>query len=232
MWIHLYHAQVSSHRYPLPIVLMGCVFAALGLLGFSAWTLRLADRLHWGRRLQCAAALTPLLVVGGVGLADALTNNYDTRESWARLGHWIQQEFGPSPSLIGPEGLAPTASYYAQGDGLAFASNAGDQSIVQSVREFQPDVVLLWTTQVTSSRGQAMVGQLEKLGFRHVAGAELPPGTERVFVLAQTGTDLRVARKSTHGRLGRSPSFLQPRSVGGTSSQPTTSGRGIAAKEG
>ena len=99
--------------------------------------------------------------------------------------------------MIGPEGLAPTASYYAQGKCLAFASDAGDQSIVQSVREFRPDVVLLWTTQVTSSRGQAMVGQIEKLGFRHVAGAELPPGTESVFVLAQTGTDLRVAQKST-----------------------------------
>jgi hypothetical protein len=186
MWIHLYHAQVSSHRYPLPIVVMGSPFAALGLLGFSAWTLRLVDRLHWGRRLQCAAALAPLLVVGGVGLADALTNNYDTREAWASLGYWIRQEYGPSPSLVGPEGLAPTASYYAQGEGLPFANNADDQSIVQSVREFRPDVVLLWTNQVASSRGKAMVGQIEGLGFRHVAAAELPPRTERVFVLAHS----------------------------------------------
>jgi len=232
MWIHLYHAQMSSHRYPLPIVLMGCVFAALGLLGLSAWMLRLADRLHWGRRLQSAVALAPLLVVGGVGLADALTNNYDTRESWARLGHWIGQEFGPSPSLIGPEGLAPTASYYAQGECLTFAGGVDDQSIVQSVREFRPDVVLLWTTEVMSPGGPAMVGQIEKLGFRHVAGAELPPGTERVFVLAQTGTELRVAQKSTRSRLGRSPTFVRPRRVGGASSQPTTSGSGIPAKEG
>jgi len=197
MWIHLSEAQVSSHRYPLPIVLMGCAFGALGLLGLSAWTLRLADRLHCGRKLQCAAALAPLLVVSGVGLADALTNSYDSRESWARLGHWIGREFGPSPSLIGPEGLAPTASYYAHGKCLAFADDAGDQIILQVAREFQPDVVLLWTTQITSPRGKAIFKEIEKLGFRHVAPARLPPGTEKVFVLAQTGTDLRVAQEST-----------------------------------
>jgi hypothetical protein len=142
-------------------------------------------------------ALAPLLVVGGVGLADALTQNYDARESWARLGYWIQQEFGPSPSLIGPQGLATTANYYAHGECRAFADDAGDQIILQAAREFQPDVVLLWTTRVTSPRGQAMVKEIEKLGFRQVAHGELPPGTEKVFVLARRDTDLRVAQTST-----------------------------------
>ncbi len=206
MWIHLYHAQVSSHRYPLPIVLMGSVFAALGLLGLSAWMLRLADRLRWGTKLQCVVAVAPLVVVGGAGLIDALTKNYDARESWACLGRWVQQEFGPSPSLIGPQGLATTANYYSRGRCRAFADDVGAERIVQAARQFNPDVVLLWTWQVNSHQGKALVKRIEELGFRHVDCSRLPPGTESVFVLAQARADLRVAQNSSRisRRLGGS----------------------------
>jgi hypothetical protein len=207
MWIHLCEAQVSSYRYPLAIVLMGSVFAALGLLGLSAWMLRLAQRLHCGNRLQWVIAVAPLVIVAATGWADALTKNYEVRQSWARLGYWAQQEFGPAPALIGPEGLVPTASYYARGRCCAFPNNMGGQGIMLMARQFQPDLVLLWARQVASPGGEALVEQIEKLGFRHVAGCELPPGTERVFVLAQTDANLRIAQRSARrsGRLRGRP---------------------------
>lgn len=194
MWIHLYHAQVSSHRYPIPLVLMGSVFAALGLLALSAWLLRTAARINCGKRLQFAVAVAPLLVVGVTGLADALTKSYDARESWASLGRWVRQEFGPSPSLIGPQGLAPTANYYAQGECVAFADDVKDEHLLVATRYFHPDVVLLWDWQADSQRGQALAEQIGKLGFRPVDRSKLPPGTEKVFVLAQAGANLRVAQ--------------------------------------
>lgn len=194
MWIHLCNAQVSSHRYPVPIVLMGSVFAALGLLGLSARMLRLSDRLRLGSRLQCVVAVAPLLVVLGVGSADALTKSYEVRESWARLGRWVQREYGPSPLLIGPEGLATTANYYARGRCLAFTDDAGGPSAIEVARRFEPDVVLLLASRAESRGGRAVVEQIEELGFSRVDASRLPPGTERVFVLAQQGANVRVAQ--------------------------------------
>ena len=160
----------------------------------SAWLLRMAERLRWGSRLQSAVALAPLVVVVGVGLADALTKSYDARESWACLGHWVQQEYGPSPSLIGPEGLATTANYYARGRCRVLADPVGDNGVVRAARRFDPDVVLLWAWQTRSRRGKTLVKRIEKLGFSHIDHSGLPPGTERVFVLAQGHADPRVAR--------------------------------------
>jgi hypothetical protein len=195
-WIHLYHAQVSSHRYPVPLVLMGSVFAALGLLGLSAWMLRLAARLHCGKRLQYVVAVAPLAIIGTVGLADALTKNHDARESWARLGRWVRQEFGPAPSLIGPQGLGTTTGYYAQGRCHAI-DDLQSEGIVEAARNLKPHVVLLWARQAYSPEGQLLIERIEELGFKRVDRSRLPPGTERVFVLARERSEFRVAQIPT-----------------------------------
>jgi hypothetical protein len=207
IWIHLGHAHVSSHRYPIPLVLMGSPFAALGLLGFSAWMLRLAGRLRFGRRLQFAVAALPLVVVSTVGLADALTKDYAVRESRARLGHWIRHEFGVAPSLLSFGGSATTIAYYAQGQCLASADDIDDDSIRTTIQQFHPDVVLLLRRHVTPKRERALARQLEHLGFGTVDSSKLPPGAERVLVLARTREDLLVTQGPAAVRLASAEGF-------------------------
>ncbi|MHC4177930.1 MAG: hypothetical protein ACYSWU_10505, partial [Planctomycetota bacterium] len=76
----------------------------------------------------------------------------------------------------------------------AFSDDVRGECIVREARQFDPDVVLLWSRQVRSGDRETLVERIEKLGFRHVDSSRLPPGTEGVFVLAHQGADFRVVQ--------------------------------------
>ncbi len=204
IWIHLSCTGAASYRYPLPLVLMGSRFAALGLLGLSAWTLGLAERLQWGAGLRSAAVAAPLAIVCVIGLADALSSDCETQHQRLRLGRWLAEEFGPAPSLIGPEGLGRTAGHYAQGRFEAFNYGVGDDALIALAGQFKPDLILLTPGRLLpkAGRGKVLTGRMRRLGFEQVDPSRVPSGREDVFVFAHR----RTVAPSGGGRLARSSS--------------------------
>jgi hypothetical protein len=198
MWVHLWYAQSSSNRYVLPLVLLGTVFAAQAVLSLSWWIGRLLGRLGTGASGPGWVAAGLLLVLGGAGCSQALASNYDYRLIEPQLGRWIQQRFGPSPTLIGPYGVTSVISYYARGDCRVLPLNSEDPVILDLAAEYHPDVVLLLVThhmrRMNPDRYQSLLGKLQELGFSAVEPAELPEGCQRLLVLTRRGAE-RVAHR-------------------------------------
>jgi len=203
IWVHLWHAQISSTRYPLPVALMAAGFPGLALVGVVGWVRDWARRRQWQTGWVAAVAVAPVLLVAAVGVADALRRNYNTREVRASLGHWVNQQFGPSPTLIGHQGLATTANYYAQGRCRAFEYYVDDEQLVALARQMDPDVVLLSETHLEPDRRITLTDRMKHLGFERVDHSRLPPGCEQVFVLARhrAGRHLLVGPAGGSGRV-------------------------------
>ncbi|MHB1035485.1 MAG: glycosyltransferase family 39 protein [Pirellulales bacterium] len=195
IWIHLWCAQASSSRYALSIVLMGSAFAALGFLGASARIILWADRWHWAGTWRPVVVAAPWIIVGVAGCADALSSRYDDRVTEARLGQWANQRFGPSPLVMGPHGLATVANYYARGRCLAFPKGTDDEPLAAMIQQYRPDVVLLGKGHGNADQYQGLLTRTKELGLEQVDSSRLPPGCERVLVLAKDGAAARVAEK-------------------------------------
>ncbi len=200
IWIHLWYAQASSYRYPLPLVLMGSVFAAMALLAASARALRFAEERRWSPGLQCIAVAMPMVLVATIGLTDAFTSNCKVQEGRLRLGRWIGAQYGPAPSLIGPQGLGITTGYYAGGSYQSFGNEVGNDELIELARRFQPDLILLAPRQLEAGGGEALIARVRDLGFERVEDSRLPGGPEEVLLFAQHCAASRVARKTARAR--------------------------------
>jgi hypothetical protein len=199
IWVQLWFDKQICPRYALPIVLMASVFAALGLLGLMARLLRIAQWKGWGERRQAAIVVAAAAIVAVLSLTDAMTGNwkyFDTRQMAADVGRWVQEEFPARPMLVGPVGITPIVSYYAQGSPYQmFRWEASDASIMDIVEQSKARVVLLRPTkQLTPERCAMLVDRLKSAGWEAIDRSELPSSCDDVCVL------VRIERAAHAGR--------------------------------
>jgi hypothetical protein len=199
IWVQLWYDRQICPRYALPIVLMASVLAALGLLGLIDRWLRIAtQRWHWGSRRRLAAVVAVGGIVVAFGLGDAMTSNttyFETRQMAADLGRWVDREFPSRPMLVGPVGITPIVSYYAENSPYqAFRWEASDASIMAVAERQQACIVVLRPTkQLTSQRCEALVSRLKSAGMEPMDRSALPPSCDDLRVLVRGQRGPRVA---------------------------------------
>ncbi|MGQ9576853.1 MAG: glycosyltransferase family 39 protein [Thermoguttaceae bacterium] len=200
IWVQLWYDRVICPRYALPIVLMASPFAALGLLGLTAWWVRLARRFPLASRLQSAIAAGPLAAVCLLGVADAMTCNseyFAFRRRAAAVAGWLRQHGPSAPMLVGPAGVTQIVGYYAQArDFRTFRLDNQDQSlVVEMVDYFRPDVVLLHPCRGMDRLACAnLIERIKPLGLDQVDPIGASQGPDPMFVLVRRAWDRSVAR--------------------------------------
>jgi hypothetical protein len=195
IWIHVWCTQVPSFRYPLPIVLLGSVFASLALLGASARLVGWAERWSLPRRWQHAAAVAPLVIVAAVGLADSLTRNYARREACARLGRWVGAEYPRARMVSHADSWMRVAGLYAGAETIEFADDAAVQEVAAIVRQTHPDVILLPRCRLDPRHYPALLDEVSALGYRPVEDRHMPPGSEHLAALSRVPPRGRAPRE-------------------------------------
>jgi hypothetical protein len=196
-WIQLWYDQRMCFRYALPIALIASVFAALGLLSLSDWLVSLAERLRLSDRARRLALVGPSVLVAALGLGAAV---YATEQSLAArgvavtLGHWLRDRC-QSPVLVGPEGLTPVTSFYADGRAcLTYRLDSGNEdSVALLVEQAHPDVVLLHATKWMNAE------QCEGLA-RRLCGNGLDPAYPPADAREYSGLQVLVRRDASTQR--------------------------------
>jgi hypothetical protein len=185
IWIHLDAAQASCKRYFFPVVIMTCPLAALGLLECSAGLLRFAKRRAWSGGLRGLVAASPAILAGAVTLGVLAASDCRFRQAEVELGHWMRQQFGPVPVLLGPDAIAHVVNYYAQGACESFPRGTSEDFVAVRTEQLRPHVVLWPVEMGTSEHGQDLLRRVEGLGFAEVDRAQFCGGCRKVRILAR-----------------------------------------------
>jgi len=192
IWIHMRWSQEAGQRYFYTVILMTCPLAAIGLLRISAgslqWALRRGLPAARGRRLVLAAAVAPMMVVCCVGWAVALGTDYRFRTATVQLAAWTRSHFGPSPVMLGPDGVTQVVNYYAGGRCESFALSDADATITAGVGRLRPDVVLLPSIRKTPGGAANLARRIEALGFTRVDCSNFAGGCAKLLVLRRKET--------------------------------------------
>lgn len=199
IWIHLWCAQSSNHRYLFAIVIMGSPFAALGLLSLGAWVARVTAR----ENLRATTACAVFLAVSAVGIGDALCSNYGFRHAEPQLGQWIRERYGPRPVILGSSGVTPVISFYAAAEYRSFPPATPDGIILASTDIYKPDVILLLVSlhmrSLGAERYTQLIERLQGHGFEPANSATLPQGCERLLVLTRKEKGAHLVQRPTAG---------------------------------
>ncbi len=188
-------------RYALPIVLMALPWAALGLLGLIARLLRVAEWLRAGHRVRQTLAASTAAAVAAISLGGAMTSNdkyFETRQMAADLGRWMHSEMSAPRTLVGPVGITPIVSYYANGAPYrAFFWEATDDSILNMVKRSHAVVVLLQPAkELTQERCDILADRLQQSGLKPLPQKYLPNTCDDLIVLVRADREPRVANHS------------------------------------
>ena len=207
IWVQYWCDRLICPRYALPIMLMGSPFAALGLLGVTAWLVRLGGRLRFSARWQAAAVLAPTAVVCLVGIGDAMTcnrNYFAMRRHAVLLGRWLRDHPAdgarpaPPEMLVGPVGITQIVGYYAGGtDCRTYRLDNEDPSVVVAmVQQFRPNVLLLHPTHgMKEDRCAAVVERVAPLGLAPADPVQASHRPDPLRVLLRRPPAVRVARR-------------------------------------
>jgi hypothetical protein len=174
-------------------------------LGLIGRLVRAAQWMQWDGRRQVAVALTAAAAILGINLMDAMTGNaiyFETRQMAADAGRWVDREFAARPTLVGPVGITPIVSFYAESTPYrAFRWEAGDATIMALVEQGQTDIVLLRPTkQLTGERCAALTERLRAAGFAPMERHVLPPTCDDLCVLVRGEPARRIAERQTPQR--------------------------------
>jgi hypothetical protein len=204
IWIQLWYGKSICPRYALPIVLMGSVFAALGLLSLIAGLQRVAQGLAWQERRQRAIVAVVATMVAAIGVLDALTCNreyFATRRAAVAVGDWVRHEVPAPAMLVGPVGITPIISYYAHnGPYQVFCWEADEKSVVNVVEHTKADVVLLQPSKrLTADQCASLAEQMSRHGLKLVGSGILPDMDPSLSVLVRS-SKLDLAREPVDRR--------------------------------
>jgi hypothetical protein len=202
IWVQLWYDRTMCPRYALPIVLMGAPFAALGLLGFIARVRRAASWICAPSKVQNAMVGAVAVVIVALSMADTIVGNekyFETRQMAVDLGRWTKAQSVVSPVLLGPIGITPIVSFYADGvPYYAFRWETTDAAIVSLSDCQRADIVLLQSAKdLTNQRCDAIANQLEQNGFRLLNAGELPTTCRGIRVLVRSDAIKHVANSPT-----------------------------------
>jgi 4-amino-4-deoxy-L-arabinose transferase-like glycosyltransferase len=216
IWVHLWWSDEAGQRYFLPVAVMSLPFAALGLMECSEILMRLARHVGWvdrsephhrnsSQRAVGLAALDPPYVLPSVvavlpAALFALTSlvllaglDCRFRAASVELGHWAGRQFGPSPLLLGPEGVVQVVGYYGRGRCESFRDDESDGSIIARAGRLRPDLVLLPAVRKLPGDNAPLLGRIEDLGFQQVDRSQFSGGCRKVLVLARCRPAEQVA---------------------------------------
>jgi len=175
-WIHVWHTQEISSRYALSISVLGGAFAALGLVSLSRGFGQVLAKASssWSRPLPAARTASAtftvvLLAVATVGLADALTSGYESRQARAAVGHLIGETYGSEARIVGSAELGALVGYYADAKYVRLPRWPNKEALEESIAESAPEVVAI---SVTEYRKQELLDATRRLGYVQVEGLE------------------------------------------------------------
>jgi hypothetical protein len=179
---------------------MASPFAALGLLGLIDRMLRTVAWLRWGVRPRQSLIAAVAAVVAGVGLTDAMTSNvkyFETRRMAADLGCWVRNEYATPPAIVGPIGITPIISFYANNTPYqTFRWETADASILSMVDHSGASIVLLQPAkELTDNRCAALAACLKKTGLEPVDRSDLPATCDGLSVLVRAKQPPRIVRQ-------------------------------------
>jgi 4-amino-4-deoxy-L-arabinose transferase-like glycosyltransferase len=200
IWVQLWYDRNICPRYALPIVLMASPFAALGLLGLISRLLRVAGWLRWGVRPRQGVVASVAATVAVISLYGAMASNekyFETRQMAADLGCWVRNEYPAPPVIVGPVGITPIISFYAQNAPYRpFRWEAADESILAMIHQSRASVVLLQPAkELTEERCAALASRLKDVGLEPVDRNALPASCDGLSVLVRAGQTPRLARE-------------------------------------
>ncbi len=193
MWVHLWFTEARCFRYPVSVVLVTTGFAGLGLLAMSLGLKRLALRRGLSPRWCRGLVALPLVLIAGVGLADALTKNYQRRIQIAELGRWLADQCGVSRVLVSPDSSLRVAAYYAAADCVTFPESTTADGLRDAVQGLQPDAILLARRQIRPEQLAQVLKRVEPLGYGLVPEAQQLRGTDCAWVVTRRGCPQRAA---------------------------------------
>ncbi len=186
IWVHLWWSDEAGQRYFLPVALMSLPFAALGLLECSEILTRFARyALPSVVRRPSSVAVLPAAVFALTTVVLLAGLDCRFRAASVELGHWADRQFGPSPVLLGPEGVVQVVGYYGRGRCEAFRDDESDGSILARAGRLRPDLVLLPAVRKLPGDNAWLLGRIEDLGFRQVDRSQFSGGCRKVLVLAR-----------------------------------------------
>ena len=110
-----------------------------------------------------------------------------------QFGHRAGRQFGPSPLLLGPEGVVQVVGYYGRGRCESFRDDEPDGSIIARAGRLRPDLVLLPAVRKLPGDNDPLLGRIEDLGFQQVDRSQFSGGCRKVLVLARRRPPEQVA---------------------------------------
>lgn len=188
--IHAWYANELCPRYYLSIVLMASPYAALGLMALSGRILRFVERLQVKAILGYIAVFSPAAIVAFAGWGFAFAENFEHRVADVELGAWVRNEFGPSATLLGSEGITSVVAYYARVSCNTLTKNMDDAMVSEKVEGLKPDVIFLIATHRNNLRNpRPLIDRIKELGYTEMERDDLPRGTQTVLIVLRRGQD-------------------------------------------
>jgi hypothetical protein len=201
IWVQLWFDGNISRRYPLPMVLMGSPWAALGLLALLNRIERLAEWFGWQVRRQHRAAVVVLILVMAAGLVHALKTQDASRQIAAEVGCWVRQSLPAPATLVGPSFMGRIVRYHAEKTHYVdIPRDADDASILALAGRANADAVILWPSKrLTAERCTSLIDRLKSAGLKPIDSTILSSAAGRYYVLVRAPR-IDWARKPTQGR--------------------------------
>ncbi len=190
IWVR--NTQVRSDiRYFFPMVLVSFPWIGLGFLKLSDWGARLVS---WSRGVtplrRSAAVIVLAAVVALSGASDTNLASARFMREHVELGKWICGRFGPGRTIVGNIHETRLVQYYSRGRivGYLDAHACEGAGLPPAIRAARPDILLVWTDPASRgcwARYAATIPAEAGLGYRIVAGDQLPAGHDQVLVLVR-----------------------------------------------
>jgi len=115
----------------------------------------------------------------------------------ADLGCWVRHKYPTPPAIVGPVGITPIISFYANNAPYRpFRWETADESIVTMVDESRASVVLLQPAkELTEERCAALAARLKETGLEPVDRSALPVTCDGLSVLVRAKQNPRIVRE-------------------------------------
>lgn len=178
IWIHLWHAQETSSRYALSMVILGTPFTALGFLQLTSHATALFS---WFARSANSPIVTRGALFGGfavLGLVVAASENRAPRRLDANLGRWLAAERGPRMLLLGSRHF-PLVAYYADARFEPLPINGDGPYGAKMVAAMRPDAVVLSRRRTPAETASDVVAMAKSAGMIEIDSDDLPSNLDR-----------------------------------------------------
>jgi hypothetical protein len=173
IWIHMWFSTGASSRYSQSIVIMGLSFASLPLMRILGWLLSWPGQRQFDPRWGIAMSCGFLMLLSGLGMADALTKTHVSRYAQGNLGRWVNRRFGSEMRIAAPRKWSPVLEHYSQGHVVPLPEAWDEDRLAQWLFDQEIDLALLPEEEMPSYETNYLEA-IEEAGWTPL-DSELPP---------------------------------------------------------